>query len=212
MSAVTVQGRTARGLAAGRLRRALVLTPAHLACATLCFAVADLGARRAGNSAVPGGPLDEAAHLLTTLIVLWACGPRVRRYLGPALVASVLIDADHLPGQFGADWLTAGTPRPYTHSLLTIAIVLALAAVWRRRRVVCLGVAIGLALHFWRDMGEGGAGVSLLWPFSRHSFQYPHGYYLAVMAVAVAYDAVLLVRQARPRSRRERDVPIPTRS
>ena len=29
-----------------------------------------------------------------------------------------------------------------------------------------LGVAIGLAIHFWRDTMEGDSGVSLLWPIS----------------------------------------------
>ena len=60
---------------------------------------------------------------------------------------------------------------------------------WRRRRDLLLGIAIGLAIHFWRDMGEGDSGVSLLWPISNHPFQYPHGVYLAVMAVFVLIDA-----------------------
>ncbi len=194
------------------MRGALALTPARLAGATLCFLAVDLGAREAGASAWPGGPLDEAAHLLTTLLVLWAFGSRLRRFLVPALIASVAIDIDHIPGQLGSEWLTAGTPRPYTHSLLTIVIVLGVALIWRRRRTLWLGVAIGLALHFGRDMGEGGAGVSLLWPFSRHGFQYPHGYYLAVMAGFVMLGAHRLSRRRHPvRSSRRRDLPI-TRS
>ena len=141
--------------------------------------------------------MDESAHLLTTLLVLWAFGPRLGRFLAPALLASVAIDVDHVPGHLGADWLTAGTPRPYTHSVLTILIVLGLALVWRRRRDACLGVAIGLAVHFGRDMGEGGAGVSLLWPVSGHAFQYPHGYYLALIAACVALAAHRIARRRR---------------
>ncbi len=162
---------------------ALVLTAALLAGA-------DWGTRLAGDTVIPGGPLDEFAHLLTTLLFFWALGPRAReRFLLPALIASVAIDLDHIPGRLGVDLLTAGTPRPYAHSLLTIAIVLAGAYLLRRRRDLLLGVAIGLAIHLWRDMGEGDSGVSLLWPISKHSFQYPHGALVAVMAVLVVIDA-----------------------
>jgi inner membrane protein len=183
-----------------------------LTVAALGLAAADLAYRSVGDSVFPGGAFDEVSHLLTTLLVLWALGPGVRRFMVPALLASVLIDADHVPAQFGVYWLTEGTPRPYTHSLLSIAVVLVLAVRWRRRRDVLVGVAVGLALHFWRDMAEGGAGVSLLWPVSRHAFQYPHAYYLAAMAVVVAVDAGRLLARERRRSSRLRDLPIPTRS
>jgi inner membrane protein len=173
-----------------RFRSALVLSPATLTIAAIVLAAADWGYSLAGDSFVPGGPLDETAHLMTTLLILWALGPRIcTRFMVPALIASVAIDADHIPGQLGATWLTAGTPRPYTHSLLTIVVVLAIAAVWRRRRDLVLGIAIGLALHFLRDLAEGDAGVSFLWPVSYHSFQYPHGVYVAIMVVVVMVDA-----------------------
>ncbi len=147
---------------------------------------ADWGARLADETVFPGGPLDEVAHALTTLLVLWALGPQAcRRFLVPAMIASVAIDFDHIPGWLGAEWLTDGTQRPYSHSLLTLAVVLAISLLWRRRRAVLIGIAIGLAIHFWRDMAEGGGGVALFWPISYHSFQYPHGVYVAVMAVFV---------------------------
>ena len=140
---------------------------------------------------VPGGPLDEVAHLMTTLIVVWALGRRVcERFLIPALVASVAIDADHIPGALGYDFFTQGIPRPYTHSLLSIVVVLVLAALWRSRRDLCLGVALGLAIHFWRDMSESGAGVSLAWPVSDHSFMLSHAGYLAAMAVFATIAAL----------------------
>jgi len=148
---------------------------------------------------IPGGPLDELAHLLTTLLFFWTVRPRAReRFLVRALIASVVIDLDHVPGRLGVDWLTTGTPRPYTHSLLTIAAVVAGALILRRRRDPLLGVAIGLAIHLWRDMGEGGSGVSLLWPISDRSFQYPHGAYVAVMAVVVLIDAARCAEAKRP--------------
>ena len=192
---VTPQGRTARENPRARYRRWLELSPATLGIAVVLLAGADWGYRLAGDTLFPGGPLDELAHLLTTLILFWALGSRAReRFLVPALIASVAIDLDHIPARLGADWLTAGTPRPYTHSLLTIAVVLAIALLWPRRRDLWLGVAIGLASHFWRDMAEGGSGVSLLWPVSYHSFQYPHGLYLAVIGVFVLVDAALCAR------------------
>lgn len=174
-------------------------SPAALAIAVVLLAASDWATRLAGDSVIPGGPLDELAHLLTTLLVFWTLGSRARgRFLVPALIASVAIDVDHVPARLGVDWLTVGTPRPYTHSLLLIVVVIAAAMMWHRRRDVLLGVAIGLGIHFFRDMAEGGSGVSLLWPFSYHSFQYPHGVYVAVMAVFALIDAALCARRRRP--------------
>jgi hypothetical protein len=176
---------------AARIRN-LGLRPSPLAL-TLAAAglfLSDWGTQRAEGSTFPGGPLDETAHLLTTLLVLWALGPKVsRRFVAPALVASVAIDADHIPDRLGVNWLTVGTPRPYTHSLLTILAVLLGALLWRRRRTLLLGFAIGLTLHFWRDMAEQGTGVSLLWPVSYHSFSYAHRSYLFAMSAVIGIDA-----------------------
>ena len=171
----------------------LRLSPASLGLAAVGLLAADWGSHVAGNSLVPGAPLDETAHLLTTLLVLWALSPRASdRFVVPALVASIAIDADHVPGELGASWLTAGTPRPYTHSLLTVVLVLAAALAWRRRRVLALGITCGLALHLWRDMSETGNGVALFWPFSYRSVRLSHAGYLAVMALVVAGGAYRL--------------------
>ena len=69
-------------------------------------------------------------------------------------------------------------------------MVLVVAALWRSRRDVMLGIAIGLAIHFWRDMSEADAGVALLWPFSDHSFTLSHTGYLIVMGLFAAAAAV----------------------
>jgi hypothetical protein len=184
---VTDHGRTT-GTALRKIK--FRLSPAALAIATAMLFAADWGSSLAGDSLLPGAPLDETAHFLTTLLILWAIGPRsCQRFLATALVASVAIDVDHVPARLGAQWLTAGTQRPYTHSLMTVAVVVLLALVGRRRSDLWLGAAIGLAIHLWRDMGEGSAGVSLLWPFSDRSFQYPHACYVGVMAVFVLIDA-----------------------
>jgi membrane-bound metal-dependent hydrolase YbcI (DUF457 family) len=168
----------------------LELAPGALGAAALGLAACDRGSQLAGDSFFPGGPLDELAHLSTTLLVIWALGRSGgTRFLVPALFASVLIDVDHVPGRLGFTWLTAGTPRPYTHSLLTIAALSVGALLWRRRRDVLLGVALGIAIHFWRDLAEPGSGVALLWPFSYHSFSLPHAGYGIAMVAIVAVDA-----------------------
>lgn len=177
-----------------RPRRALLRaswttpTPGLLAGAVVLLAIVDFFSQRAGDSVFPGGPLDETAHLLTTLVVLWALGPRVtRHYAAPALLASVLIDIDHIPQHLGTHFLTSGTPRPYTHSLLTLAVALLGAAAWPKRRRVLIGVALGLAIHFARDVGEGpGSGVPLLWPVSNAAASSAHWVYLVAMAGIVA--------------------------
>lgn len=195
------QGRTTHRYRGGLDRRPLALSPTTLTAAVVILAGADWGTRLAGDTLFPGGPLDELAHLLSTLLVFWALSSRARaRFLVPAMIASVAIDIDHIPDRLGVDWLTVGTPRPYTHSVLLIFVVLALAMAWPRRRDLLLAVAIGLAIHFLRDMGEGESGVSLLWPFTDHSFQYPHGVYVAAMAVFVLIDAWRCVRSHTRRS------------
>ena len=183
------QGRPPQPAAETRWGLRLRLSPSALGIATVCLVAADWGSQLAGDSLFPGGPFDETAHFFTTLLILWALGKRAcERFLLPALIASVAIDLDHLPARLGANWLTAGTPRPYTHSLLTVGVVLLLAFLWRRRRDPLLGIAIGLAIHFWRDMGEPGSGVAMLWPWSDRAFEYRHGLYVAAMAVVVLID------------------------
>ena len=180
----------------------LRLSARTLAAAAVGLVAADWAFRRAGGSVIPGGLLDETAHVLTALIVLWALGPRVwERVAVPALVASVVIDLDHVPGELGHDFLTRGTSRPYTHSLLSIAVVLAMTGAWRSRRDAMLAIALGLAIHFWRDMSEADTGVALLWPFSKHSFTLSHSGYLVVMALFCA-AAALRCRPRLPSGRR----------
>ena len=147
-----------------------------------------------------GGVFDELAHAATALLCLGLVPARWRRpILAPALIGSVLIDADHIPQYlFGDDALTVGTPRPYTHALWTIALLLVLALAWRGRRgrAVWLGLAVGISLHFVRDLAEGGgAGVSLLWPLGDHVFAYRHSAYLVLMAGVAVVDLLLLARR-----------------
>jgi inner membrane protein len=181
------------------------LAPSRLALIAIMFVASDAAYQHAGDGLFPAGALDEVAHLTTAILVLVA-GPRVirNRFLGSALIASVAIDADHIPGYVGYDFFTEGVPRPYTHCLLTVAIVLLGAALWHSRRDLLLGIALGLCLHFFRDLAEGnGSGVALLWPVSRHAFSYSHTIYLAIMVSVICMDALKTGLKSRrtPRSR-----------
>jgi inner membrane protein len=191
-------------LSAARPRRR-GLSPAGLVAAAVLFGLADYGDTQA-HTTVLIGLCDETAHVLTTLLVLWAIGGVLYdRLLIPAIVASVAIDLDHIPAELGDDFWTRGTPRPYTHSLATIVVVLAVAAVWRRRREVLIAVAVGLAIHFWRDMAEPGSGVALMWPLSDASWSLSQLSYLIVMAGAVAFG---LARSLRLVERRRAGGPV----
>jgi membrane-bound metal-dependent hydrolase YbcI (DUF457 family) len=138
------------------------------------------------GSAVPAqAPLDWINHLITTLFIIWALRPLIRRrQLVAALVASVVIDADHIPGQLGSKILTAGTSRPYTHSLTTIAVLAALAVARPQWRGWASGAVLGVASHLWRDLAEPrGAGVALLWPVSDRTITTPPSAYLGSIAI-----------------------------
>lgn len=141
----------------------------------------------------PVGPglaaLDEPAHLATAALVLLNLGSRSRVFAISLLVASVAIDIDHLPGELGSSILTAGTTRPYTHSLLGAVAIAAVAYLISRRREVAAGVGVGLLAHLVRDVATGG-GVALLWPFSDAGAQVPHGIYV-VFVTALAVRASL---------------------
>lgn len=141
------------------------------------------------------GIFDWTAHLGTSLLILNLLPLRWRRaILAPALIFSVLIDADHIPYEFfNSTILMRGTPRPYTHSWVTPAAALLIALLWPRHRVFCVGAAVGLCLHFFRDLAEEpGNGVALLWPFSDHADHYGHTLYFEIMAVILGLNLVRL--------------------
>jgi inner membrane protein len=159
--------------------------------------ICDWAYERVHTSVPLAGPLDESAHVLFVALLLLALGRRLGDRLGrAALVASVAIDVDHVPAELGASWLTAGTPRPYTHSVLTLVVVALTVIAWRNRRLEVVGVLLGLTAHFWRDLGETGSGVALLWPLSSQSDSVPHAAFLASVALA----SVLALRSRRQSS------------
>jgi hypothetical protein len=166
------------------------------------------------------GVLDEVCHLATAVVCLdaarwrWretspqflgrrsrsvACfaGPGPAKFLLGALSGAVLIDIDHVPlDLLSSDILTAGTPRPYTHSLATMLVLIAVAGLLRRRRgaTAVAGLAVGVGLHLLRDVATG--PVALWWPVSADGLQVGYGWYAAGMALVTIAGA--LRRDRRP--------------
>lgn len=162
------------------------------------------------------GLLDWPAHLATALVILGAM-IRVRRGLPDQrfgwtmLACSVLIDVDHLPAELGFDGLTNGTPRPYTHALWVV-IVLVLAWVTVRffmvrcgqsRRLtvelVLSGAAWGIAAHFVRDIAT--APMSFWWPVTNVAVEVPYWWYVVALAVIIAIGPIPRVARARTRQK-----------
>ncbi len=131
------------------------------------------------------GPLDETGHLLTAAVLLVVLPLSVTRTHWPwALLGAVAIDIDHVPlYTFAPDYDVAG--RPPTHSLATVLVLAFLAAVIPPARIAFGGLALGVCLHFVRDIATG-PGLSLLWPFDDMAVRLPYPIYFAVMAGAAA--------------------------
>lgn len=143
--------------------------------------------------------IDVPAHALTALLAIWALvalRPRWGEFavwLG-ALLGGTLIDLDHLPAALGwngiANAISDGTDRPYSHSLLTLALILAAALLVRgARRRAGLAATLGLAVHLLRDLVDGGT-VALLWPVTKHSFTLPYDDYAAWLLLCLALSVI----------------------
>jgi hypothetical protein len=131
--------------------------------------------------------LDLTAHATTVVLFLGAARMRFDRVcFWGGLLGAILIDVDHVPDQFfGWEGLTAGTYRPYPHSLLTVIAIVCLGfwLIGARRRFA-FGVAFGLVAHLIRDMATG--GVPLWWPLTPRTIAIPYGLYATLVVVALA--------------------------
>jgi inner membrane protein len=161
--------------------------------------------------------IDEPAHLATcavALLALVAAGvPVSRRFAIAALLAGTAIDIDHLPGYLGSHLLMASSmPRPYSHSILTVALLLALGLYLRGdRREFSFGLAFGVAAHLCRDLATG-PGVPLLWPLSAAPISVSYAVYAAVLLIA-GTGLAISVRyglRRRPGQRRLAARPLPS--
>lgn len=141
------------------------------------------------------GILDEPAHLATALLILLAVAGGHRLARNPtltltALAASMLIDIDHVPLYAGVPHIADGGGRPFSHSLITVAVLAAAWLVTGRRWPVLAGAAIGICLHFSRDIATG-PGLQLFWPVSSEAVRLP---YVSYFAVVVALGLIATVR------------------
>ncbi len=130
--------------------------------------------------------LDEPAHAATTWLVARAVAPgRVTA----ALVASTLLDADHLPSELGSSVLRRGAARPYGHTGAAVAAAAALGGP---------GAALGVAAHLLRDLADP-QGVSLAWPLSGRAQTIPRSAYYATVLTLAARAARRTDGRRRPR-------------
>ena len=116
------------------------------------------------------------------------------------LTCSVLIDIDHLPSEFGSSALTAGTPRPYTHALwVVVVLILATAGVrWQSKRSTAFipvsavpvldGAVWGVSVHFLRDVAT--AQMSLWWPLTDARVEVPYWWYAVALLFIVAFPVI----------------------
>ncbi len=155
---------------AARLLASRSLLPAALAAVALIFDAID---RDTPYSVVKTGLLDEPSHFATTALCVVALARFVvlkKPFVIGALIASVAIDLDHIPGYLGHGFSPVHGGRPYPHSIVTLLVLLAICAGSRRWRAAAAGAVFGVVTHFVRDICEGPPGVTLFWPFSDHVY------------------------------------------
>ena len=141
------------------------------------------------------GAVDEPAHLATALLLLLALFTLARprtpsmSFLAAALIASVALDLDHIPGLLGWQGLTGGAPRPYTHSLMTPLVLIVVGGfAGGRIRPVAFGAAFGVGAHLFRDLCTG-PGVAILWPLSSAAVRLPY----LVFAMGLVLTAAIIL-------------------
>jgi membrane-bound metal-dependent hydrolase YbcI (DUF457 family) len=133
--------------------------------------------------------IDEPAHLATCAVALLALAAARGRlpaaFVLAALLASVAIDLDHIPGYLGSGLLGGNQPRPDTHSLLLVFFFVGLGLLPSRRlRPIALGIAFGLATHLLRDLATG-PGIPIFWPFSSEAFTIPYAGFVVVLVLCL---------------------------
>lgn len=159
--------------------------------------------RRDDLSFVSNALTDELAHAATALLCVGALYALRQwhwdsRIWIATVIGGTIIDLDHVPAAFGWNVITIGTDRPYSHSLLTLGILLLVTMRLRSPRRDLGAVATwGLASHYIRDMVDGGA-VPLFWPITKHGFTAPYVAYGTLLLVSLG---VILVGQLRDRER-----------
>jgi inner membrane protein len=146
------------------------------------------------------GAADWTGHLATTAIIVAAIPRRLPRALIAGAFLALLIDLDHIPDLLAEEGITDQTPRPVSHSLLTVLAIGGIAAAVRARAPrygdFALGIALGVPMHLLRDVFTG-PGVTLFWPLDT-VVEGPFLLYLAGLIFVALYAAL------RPRPVRRR--------
>jgi inner membrane protein len=172
----------------------------------LCVVGLDLAMSARQWPVIVTGLLDEPAHLLTAWLGLAAVGALSSRVWPWTLVGAVAIDVDHLLLYLWNEPLHAAGGRPASHSLTTIAVLLAIALAARRFRTAAVGLAAGVFLHLVRDVATG-PGVPLLWPLLDVNVLVPYWAYLAVLTVLAGAAACRSASASRNRRLRQEGMP-----
>ncbi|HEV2752502.1 MAG TPA: metal-dependent hydrolase [Solirubrobacteraceae bacterium] len=138
------------------------------------------------------GLVDWTGHFATIAILLAASSRRLPTALIAGTFAATLIDLDHIPDLFGEEGISDVTPRPVSHSMVTVLVAGAIAAAVRARAprygAFAVGIALGVAMHLLRDVFTG-PGVSLFWPLSAEPVNGAFLVYLVAMIAVAAYAA-----------------------
>jgi membrane-bound metal-dependent hydrolase YbcI (DUF457 family) len=145
-----------------------------------------LGARK--PSLALAGALDELAHVATTtLLAAGLRAPGDAPFVIGAVLGSVALDADHVPGVLGHRITGTESERPFTHSWPALALAGLVAARTRGRRGrLARGFACGLASHLFRDFASGQhSGAPFCWPLSRRNVRLPRWCYLGALLAAL---------------------------
>ena len=178
------------------------LLPVSLAAAALIFDAVD---RETPFSVVKTGLLDEPAHFAATALCVLALRrffTLTRPFVVAALIASVAIDLDHIPGYLGVKGFSpVQGGRPYTHSIATVLVLLAICAGSQRWRSAAAGAVFGLVTHLFRDICEGPPGVALFWPFSDHVVIAGRALFWAFIGVSLVVALSPWPQRRRPASR-----------
>lgn len=153
-----------------------------------------------GSGVVVIGAVDEPAHLATAVLCLLAVGgPRLplrhKQFFIIAAAMAVLVDLDHLALYGDVPHVSLPGGRPYSHSLVTPLLLLAAAAAWRRARAVLLAAALGVLLHFVRDIATG-PGLPIWWPLEDKEHLLPYGFYFGAIACLAGIAGLRLYFQA----------------
>ena len=144
---------------------------------------------RGDESLLVHGLADEVAHLLTAIICLAAVRAMgVPVHWLPGIIGGVIIDLDHIPLLLDLVSPVPGSSRPESHSLASVAVVLAVGLVVPQWRAATWSMGYGMVTHLFRDTATG--STPLWWPAVATPVHLRYSLYLLVLVVLAAIAAV----------------------